>query len=102
MTISWLVFEVIVNILQGALFAYVGVSIFDSKPRFKSNLYYFLSTWLSCGAMLTIFLFFPLSFVFLDIIIIAFLFIFLRSYSEKEPSFQRYSGRLRISECLPA
>jgi len=77
MTDFWPAFETIVNFLQGLLFAYMGTSIFDSKPKFTSNHYYFLSIWFSCGFLLTVFIHYPLPSMFLDILIIVSVFILL-------------------------
>jgi len=58
MNIWWDVFEIAVNIFQGLLFAFFCISVFENK-RENTKMCYFVVTWASCSALLTICLYFP-------------------------------------------
>ena len=62
----WTIFEILVNIFQGWLFAYFCVSVFDQKVKYKGKPYYLLAIWISCSALLTLLLYLPLPSPFIE------------------------------------
>lgn len=85
----WTLFEVVVNILQGGLFAFFGISVFPPKNGSSSNFRYGMSVWSASSLILTLFTFFPLDLLFLDWLIVLCVFIILTSALRSGPLFSR-------------
>ena len=90
MTPFWKIFEILVNIFQGWLFAFFFSSIFEQKKNYRNIPYYFASVWVSSSALLTVLLFFPLSSPFLEPIPMVILILLLTQFFCSGPIAHRF------------